>query len=54
MLLEAARGWLTPAVLFVFVNLIIATIMAGHITRNPIPELEKTEPVPEKPDHYFG
>ena len=26
MLLEAARGWLTPAVLFVFVNLVIATI----------------------------
>ena len=26
MLLEAARGWLTPAVLFVFVNLVISTI----------------------------
>ena len=33
--------------------------MAGHITRNPIPELKKPEPIPEKcepekPDHYFG
>jgi len=37
----------------------VVVTVAGHITRNSIPELEKPESMPEKsepekPDHYFG
>ncbi|CAL4889103.1 unnamed protein product [Urochloa decumbens] len=36
-MLEAARGWLTPAVLFVLVNLVVATIAVASWLMSPEP-----------------
>ncbi|CAO2037725.1 unnamed protein product [Urochloa humidicola] len=36
-MLEAARGWLTPAVLFVLVNLVVATIAVASWLMSPDP-----------------